>query len=196
MIYCFALVSLSPRVFSSSRVAVISRWGANKHNSATCGLHMNVKSWYLIMFLLAFKSPSFSHLTHLPSSSSLFQGPLRVFFKTAVIDIDALIKCRHLWLTETIKGGEGGEKKTRGLAPTLKGIKQISTQAGQVYSKSVTVFNCRGIICALEWSYVSIMLNIRWVAQGETSQSITVRNVRTLNNMLFIACFHKPLNVS
>lgn len=48
---------------------------------------------------------------YLPCSSSLFQDLSRVFFKTGVIDIEALIKHRQLCLTETMKGGEAGEKK-------------------------------------------------------------------------------------
>ncbi len=66
---------------------------------------------------------------------------MRVFFKTGVIDIEALIIRRHLWLTETMKGEEEEEKKARDLASALKDIKQFSTQAGQVCTKSVTVSN-------------------------------------------------------
>lgn len=44
------------------------------------------------------------------------------------------------------KGRAGGREKGEGLASAWKGIKIFSTQVGQVYSKSIAVFNWRGII--------------------------------------------------
>lgn len=139
-------------VFSSSSGAVISCWGANKHNPATCGLHMNhIKSWYLIMFLLASKSPSCCLLlTTCPLLRLCSRTFLRVFFKTGVIDIESQIKHRQLCLTETMKGaeegGEGEKREAGTLASALKGIKPFWTQVDQVYSKSVAVFNCRAVV--------------------------------------------------
>lgn len=80
----------------------------------------------LLGFFLPSNVPlSFSLSPTRPRLCLCARAHLRVFFKTCVIDIETLIKCRHLWLTETMKGREEGEKKARGLASPLKGIKTI-----------------------------------------------------------------------
>lgn len=113
---------------------------ATYHNTAT---RCSCKFQDLIIFLLAFKSRAlffYFSFTHLPLSLFWYSGPLRVFFKTCVIDIEALIKCRHLWLTETMMGG-GGEKKARGLASFKKKKSRFQSKlVGRIANLSVLPF--------------------------------------------------------
>lgn len=97
---------------------------------------------------------SLSLFTHLPSPLSLFQAPPRVFFKTGVIDIETLIRCRHLWLTATITGGEAGEKKDEGLGFSIKRHKTIlSTSRSSALQNRCCFQLKRRHICVWEGSY-------------------------------------------
>ena len=120
---------------------------------------------------------SFSIFTHLPSSLSLFQAPPRVFFKTGVIDIETLIRCRHLWLTATMTGGEEGEKKGEGLGFSIKRHKTIfEHKHGQVYSRTAAVSNRRGVIFVFEKEVIlPVMQNICWDPQGDKWQTVAAR---------------------
>lgn len=122
-----------------------------------------------LYFFLPSNVPSSFSLTHLPSS--LYLSPLRVFFKTCVIDIETLIKCRHLWLTETMKGEEEREEKCEG--PGLGNKRHKTTWAAQAHSKSVNVAISTDIKFVL-WQDVTllIMLNICCGPQGAICQTI------------------------
>lgn len=79
------------------------------------------------MFLLAIEPPSCCLLlTACPLLRLCSRTFWRVFFKTGVIDIEALIKHRQLCLSETMRGSSGGrEIKSRGLGFSIKGHKKV-----------------------------------------------------------------------
>lgn len=104
-LFCFIFSVSSFPWPETSEFCVISKLSCHvtlkdKHNTPACGQHIH----FLVSPRL--QMSSFVFLSHPLASSSL---SLRVFFKTCVIDIETLIKCRHLWLTETMRGGERGE---------------------------------------------------------------------------------------
>lgn len=142
------------------------------------------------MFLLAFKSPSFFlPLTHLHSSLSLFQSSFEGVFQNS-----------HYWhwnsnqmqasLANWNHEGRGREK---GLASALKGIKRFSTQAGQVYFKSVTVSNWRGVTFVFGKEVIlSIYLLFRRSGREITNDHSKrgKQKIFTANNLLLICrCF-------